>query len=671
MKTDHLSARGFIAVAIRTSVVLLIGVSAQIVSGQDLLSNGDFSSGLTGWKTEGTVVASDGVATLAEGAGAPVLYQAVSVSGYVYELRFDLDLSGLSSDAGSGVLDKARLMVYVGTETLSLTPDGAADEALLIEADSSGLLSVAENAQVVPNAALGAGWYSAVVEVTSDFAAIAPAATLTDGNAIADSSVGIVNVVFKSLDRGRFANISNRGGVGTGASIMIPGFVIEGPTNKSLVIRGVGPSLGELGVAGILSGPQLKLYYKPPSQPGQPAPADELKEENDNWEEAPDVAALKAAMTAVGAFDLTEGNTDAALLAEDLVPGAYTVQVSGVDGATGVALAEVYDLGASADGPTELVNISNRGFIGTGASVQIPGFVIRGTRGRVVLARAVGPTLGGFGVAGTIEDPILNLYDQAASDKPLYTNDNWEDAANTTEVEYTAARVGAFPLSAGSKDAAILASLPPGNYTAVAKGVDGATGVALVEVYVVTDNQRPTAYNNSFYVATAVANVLPMDEILGNDTDPENDALSVSFYTQPDQGTVVMNESGELVYTSPAEYYGETVFSYRASDGEYESVPATIALQVVLANTAIWIGGSSENFSDPANWIGGEAPSETNAVWIAPEGGGTVLDDADANVGSIRVGGTGTDVTLKLNGRTLTTAEGIDILPGSAFEMSS
>ena len=130
------------------------------------------------------------------------------------------------------------------------------------------------------------------------------------------------------------------------------------------------------------------------------------------------------------------------------------------------------------------------------------------------------------------------------------------DAVNATEVEATAARVGAFPLGAGSKDASILASLPPGSYTAVATGVDDATGVALVEVYVVTSNQRPTAFGNAFVVTSDMPNVLPLDELLGDDTDPENDVLSVGFFTQPDEGTISMNDDGELVYTSPTGFFG-------------------------------------------------------------------------------------------------------------------
>ena len=221
-----------------------LGLLAVLPSSYALLTNGDFGADLAGWASEGSVAVSAGMATLTEGSEAPVLYQAVAVGGYVYELRFDVYLGGLSSAVGEGSLDTAQVLIYVDTDAAGLTPDSAADESILIEADADGLLTIAANAQVVPNAALGTGWYSAVVEVTSDFEALAPAALIVDHNVIADSSISIDNVSLVALDRGRFANISNRGGVGTGANIMIPGFVIEGPTNKSLVIRGAGPDPG-------------------------------------------------------------------------------------------------------------------------------------------------------------------------------------------------------------------------------------------------------------------------------------------------------------------------------------------------------------------------------------------------------------------------------------------
>lgn len=652
--------------------ILLGTLVLSAARGSNQLINGDFGADLADWASEGSVSVSDGVATLFEGGEAPVLYQAVAVSGYVYELRFDLYLGGLSSAVGTGQLDTAVVLLYLGTDPAGLIPESAADESILIEADANGLRTVTPNAQVVPHAALAPGWYSAVVEVASDFEAIAPAAMIVDGNGLADSSLSIDNVSLVALDRGRFANISNRGGVGTGANIMIPGFVIEGQTRKSLVIRGAGPSLGALGVDGTIVDPQLKLFYRVPAIPGGDPQPDEIKGENDDWEQVSDLPGLKAAMAKVGAFGFSPGSADAALLAEDLAPGAYTVQLSGVDGVTGVALAEIYDLGSSVDGPTELVNISNRGYIGSGSEVQIPGFVIGGTRGRVVLVRAVGPTLGDFGVPDTIEDPRLELYDQSrVGEPPLYMNDNWGDAINAVALEATAARVGAFPLGAGSKDASILTSLPPGSYTAVARGVDATTGVALVEVYLVTSNHRPTAFSDTLVVTPGIPNVLPLDEILADDMDPENDALAVCGFTQPDEGAIAWNDDGDWVYTPPTGFSGETRFSYRVSDGEYESASAAIVLEVRAIDAVVWQGGSSESFSDPANWVGGQVPGKDDPVRIAPVGGGTVVIDADTEVASIRVGGSGSEATLKMGGyHTLTAAGGVEVLPGSTFELA-
>jgi len=645
--------------------VLLMAIALNsLPSSYGLLSNGDFSSGLTGWKSAGSVTASEGTAQLTEGSELPELYQAVTVDGYVYELRFDFNLAGLSSAAGSGSVDTAQLVLYGGTDAGSLDGSSAAESRVLVEVSSTGVTQVAPNASAVPNAALGEGWYSAVVDFASDFPAIAIAATILNHNELADSSLQISDVVMMKVDRGRLANISNRGPVGTGANIMIPGFAIAGTTPKTLLIRGVGPTLGGFGVAGTISDPAIELF---------PSGEFTAVQSNDNWGDAPDVEALKTAFGLVGAFDLTEGSGDAAMLVMDLAPGGYTVQVSGVNDGTGVALAEVYDLGALLDGPTEVVNISNRGFVGVNAEVQIPGFVIGGARGKKVLIRAVGPSLAVFGVGGTLPDPTLELFRQGEEGSFL-NNDNWEDAPNSQQIKTIAASVGAFPLIEGDegKDAAVLIALSPGNYSAVARGQGGSTGVALVEVYMVTENQRPVAINDSVYVATASASVLPNLEILGNDEDPDEDILMVGLYTQPEIGSVSLNDDGELVYNAPVGFLGEAVFSYRASDGEYESVPATIALQVTPANAVIWQGGSSGNFTDPANWVGGEAPGENDPVWIAPAGDTTITIDADTTVGSIRAGGTGAKVTLRMTaGKTLTAAGGLNIQPGSTLEMSS
>ncbi|HEY1109945.1 MAG TPA: hypothetical protein VGE76_14950, partial [Opitutaceae bacterium] len=145
--------------------------------------------------------------------------------------------------------------------------------------------------------------------------------------------------------------------------------------------------------------------------------------------------------------------------------------------AQGVAIVEVYE----ADQATStLVNLSCRARVGTGADILIAGFVIGGTEPKRMLVRGIGPTLGALGVTGTLADPKLDILRQgAASDAlPLGSNDNWDAALATT---FSA--VGAFPLTAGSRDAALVVTLPPGTYTAQLSGVGGTTGVGLIEVY--------------------------------------------------------------------------------------------------------------------------------------------------------------------------------------------
>jgi RHS repeat-associated protein len=263
-------------------------------------------------------------------------------------------------------------------------------------------------------------------------------------------------------------NISNRGGVGTGPNIMIPGFVLNGTGTKQVLVRAIGPTLGDFGVQGVLEDPELSVV----------SGGTEI-DANDNWGEASNAAELAAAATRVGAFPLEATSGDAATLL-DLDPGSYTVKVSGVASGTGVALVEVYDADDT-DSPTvKLVNISNRGIVGTGASVMIPGFVVGGEVPKSVLIRGVGPKLADFGVQGVLENPILTVY---SGEDELVTNDDWSDAANATELAAAAVTVGAFALESGSQDAAVLVTLDPGTYTVKVSGVGETTGVALVEIY--------------------------------------------------------------------------------------------------------------------------------------------------------------------------------------------
>lgn len=134
-----------------------------------------------------------------------------------------------------------------------------------------------------------------------------------------------------------FTSISARAVVGTGGNILIPGIAIEGNVAITLLIRAVGPELGELGVEGELEDPEMVLLS------GVGA-SSQFVASNDDWGQNPDVDALEAARVQVGGFPLSAGSRDASMLVV-LNPGVYTIQVSGKNSTTGVALVELYRVG--------------------------------------------------------------------------------------------------------------------------------------------------------------------------------------------------------------------------------------------------------------------------------------------------------------------------------------
>ncbi len=269
---------------------------------------------------------------------------------------------------------------------------------------------------------------------------------------------------------GRLANLSVRTQAGTGDQTLITGFALSGAGTKSLLVRAVGPTLGAFGLTGVLADPAVELA---------PLGAARLAD-NDNWSGArpsPGAAELSSAFDAVGAFRLPVGSLDAALLVAPAA-GAYTAKVTGAAGGTGVALVEVYDAGTG--NTPKLTNLSARTQVGVGADALIAGFVVNGNVPKKLLLRAVGPTLGAFGVGGTLADPVLALR-PLGSETVVATNDDWR---GTAALKAAFAGVGAFAFADdASRDAALVIELPPGAYTATVSGKNNTTGVALVEVY--------------------------------------------------------------------------------------------------------------------------------------------------------------------------------------------
>jgi len=253
------------------------------------------------------------------------------------------------------------------------------------------------------------------------------------------------------------ANISTRADVLTGESATIGGFVIAGTENHTVLVRGLGPTLTSFGINGVLPNPFLTLHY-----------ADLLGSEtvlatNDNWKDTQ--------QDAISATGLAPSDDTEAAIIRSLAPGTYTAVLTDADGGSGVGLIEVYDL--SAGGISLLFNISTRGFVGVDDHVLIGGFIARSNNTRVVV-RALGPTLQGFGIAGALSDPILMLFDENGNF--IASNDNWGD----TQADEIEGSGYAPPCPAES---AIIVTRSAGNTTAIVRGKNGSTGVALVEVY--------------------------------------------------------------------------------------------------------------------------------------------------------------------------------------------
>ncbi|MDO8539017.1 MAG: PQQ-binding-like beta-propeller repeat protein [Opitutaceae bacterium] len=264
---------------------------------------------------------------------------------------------------------------------------------------------------------------------------------------------------------GQLINLSVRTTAGADENTLIVGFAVSGTGTRSLLVRGIGPTLTQFGVTGELGDPWITAFNE-----------NAVVAANDNWGAADNVGTIRTTAAAVGAFALPEGSLDAALL-RSFSAGPYTVQVAGAGGTTGIALMEAYD--ASGGTGARLVNISARSAVGTGTGISIAGFVVRQDT-RAVLIRAVGPGLAPFGVPSTLANPQLKIFQGA---QLVAENDNWSVATNAAAVEAVGSAVGAFALPNGSLDAAMLMMLPPGNYTAQVSGVNNDTGVALIEVY--------------------------------------------------------------------------------------------------------------------------------------------------------------------------------------------
>lgn len=272
------------------------------------------------------------------------------------------------------------------------------------------------------------------------------------------------------LSSSRLINIATRGQVGPGADVMISGFVVSGTAPKTILLRAAGPALTTFNLGGTLAAPVLTLFDG----------ANHPLATNTGWGTNANPAAISTAATSVGAFPFASGSADSALLVT-LPPGAYTAQVTGTNGTSGLALVEAYDAESTTTEGSRAINISTRGRVGTGANQLIAGFVLSGAASRKVLIRAVGPSLAPFGLTGLLVEPQLGVYNRLGS--LLQSASAWSTSAQADEVRAAGTSAGAFALQENSKDAAVVMTLLPGSYTVQVSGLNGGAGLAIVEVY--------------------------------------------------------------------------------------------------------------------------------------------------------------------------------------------
>ena len=321
-----------------------------------------------------------------------------------------------------------------------------------------------------------AGWLSEQCPQTHPYVqnAFPCAGQYSDISATSPEGVNLDVIGYNLVQTGppSLGNVSTRSFVQTGSNVMIGGFIVQGSGPKRVIIRAIGPELTQYGIPNALANPILELHN------GTGA----LIATNNDWQ----TTIIGGIITSSQVSDIQNSGhaptaaSESAIIA-NLQPGNYTAILSGVNGTTGVALVEVYDLAPAAS--SSLGNVSTRSLVQTDSNVMIGGFIVQGSGPKRVIIRAIGPELTQFGIPNPLANPTLELHNGAGA--LIASNDNWQTtiiggiitSSQVSDIQNS----GHAPTAAS--ESAIIANLQPGNYTAILRGVSNTTGVALVEVY--------------------------------------------------------------------------------------------------------------------------------------------------------------------------------------------
>jgi acetyl esterase/lipase len=370
------------------------------------------------------------------------------------------DLSDFSPDPNLNIFTMA-VTNYVGVSTLDTFALQAASPAYLADKNIAPLFMINSEADSMP--------FGQLADMTTQLDALGVTnyqALTLPGNehsfaywpTVKDQAITFLASWFAGLPPPGptpskvLLNVSTRVHVESGDSVMIGGFIIGGAAAKKIALRAIGPSLAEAGVSEVLSDPILELYDS----------SGTLVEQNDNWTSLPPNSVPQ---------DLQPKNGYESFISITLPPGSYTGVLRGANGSTGVALFELYDLDPAS---SRVSNISTRGEVGAGSDVMIGGFIIGGEEPTKVIVRGIGPSLEASDVSNALADPLLELYDGEGS--LIASNNNWR----TTQEQQIV--ISGVPPS-NDNESAIVATLLPGQYTALIHDAGAAKGIALVEVY--------------------------------------------------------------------------------------------------------------------------------------------------------------------------------------------
>jgi autotransporter-associated beta strand protein len=269
-----------------------------------------------------------------------------------------------------------------------------------------------------------------------------------------------------SASPGLVGNVSTRLPVGIGDDVLIEGFIVQGPNNstKKILVRALGPFLTQFGIADALSNPTLEIRDG----------SNVVVAMNNDWRNTQVGGIVTGDQEAeIEGSGLAPANDLESAIIADLAPGNYTAVVRGVNNTVGTGIVDAYDMSAAS--PARLANVATRGLIQPGDKLMIAGFIVQQGDVRAVV-RAIGPSLSAFGINNALPDTTLQLRD--VNGAIVRENDDWEsDPAQKQELEDT----GLQP--SDSREAAIVATIAPGQYTVQVRGKPETTGIGVVEVY--------------------------------------------------------------------------------------------------------------------------------------------------------------------------------------------